>query len=367
MQDKRLRYITFITTAYILLNSLLYCNIKAAAMPGANTLPFNILLGMGRFHNSINVSQAGSISSQYIILASWRNFSDALLAGSLSARLNVPVYFSGYNDISMQIVQEIHKLSPSKIIIIGDINSIPPVIENRLKESGLIIERIQGIDRYLLSYFLTSTLNLTTRGINTGYPVNISPQKNIINFLSPSTYNTIMPSGYYFMPLNIALDILNRVNPLLPNKTNNKNRNKEEKTIIIDKQIFEESTPFNIMNASPGDKFTAVYHIKNTGTGKAQLSAYFSCIPSYPDLGTQIIVNSMKFDSKLITLPEGKTYGKATVAGLNGINLTLTSNLPPRMNKEKDFIIECVFAPVNADHNIYMGKSLTGSFIFSVK
>ncbi len=89
-----------------------------------------------------------------VYVASGQNFPDALAAGAVAARDEAPMLLVRENDIPGAAQNELERLNPSKIIVIGGPGVISQNVQNQLAgflAPGGTIQRLAGADRYATS------------------------------------------------------------------------------------------------------------------------------------------------------------------------------------------------------------------------
>ena len=75
--------------------------------------------GKDRYETSIKISQDSYENSDYVVLVTGENFPDAVSAGSLSSFLNSPLLLVNPEVDDVRIKNEINRLNPSKIYLVG--------------------------------------------------------------------------------------------------------------------------------------------------------------------------------------------------------------------------------------------------------
>lgn len=97
---------------------------------------------------SVAVSQSGWSKAENVILTQDDALSDALAAVPLSKKLDAPILMTPSNSLDMNVLNEIKVLKAQNVYIIGGTAAISTQIETDLKNQGLQVERLGGIDRY---------------------------------------------------------------------------------------------------------------------------------------------------------------------------------------------------------------------------
>ena len=106
-----------------------------------------------RYETSAKISQRTFPHQiEKIVLASGENFADSLVAGSLANKENAPVLLTQKDNLPQVIKDEINRLSPEQIIIVGG--------EKSVNVKGLKnVKRLAGADRYETSVEVYNYLN----------------------------------------------------------------------------------------------------------------------------------------------------------------------------------------------------------------
>ncbi|NTU72495.1 MAG: cell wall-binding repeat-containing protein, partial [Coriobacteriia bacterium] len=105
-----------------------------------------------RFTNSVLLAQQGWTSSEYVVIATGRGWSDALVGTPLAATLKAPLLLSERTALPAVVKAEIKRLGASRAIILGGTGALASGIVDDLVECGITrryVERIGGADRYV--------------------------------------------------------------------------------------------------------------------------------------------------------------------------------------------------------------------------
>lgn len=118
-----------------------------------NKITVDRISGSDRYETSAKISQRTFPHQiEKIVLASGENFADSLVAGSLANKENAPVLLTQKEKLPQVIKDEINRLSPEQIIIVGG--------EKSVNISGLKnVKRLAGKDRYQTSVEVYKYLN----------------------------------------------------------------------------------------------------------------------------------------------------------------------------------------------------------------
>ncbi len=145
------------------------------------------------YGTNVALSQRGWPSgSKYVFLTRGDIFPDALSAQSLSASMDAPILSTQKDSLPSVVRDEILRLDPGKIFILGDAASVSDSIEAYLNGQGIITERIAGqLNRYQTSAEINLRLNSSVH------------QAAIL--VSGNTYNEAMagavPAAKYRLPI----------------------------------------------------------------------------------------------------------------------------------------------------------------------
>jgi putative cell wall-binding protein len=106
------------------------------------------LAGDDRYATAVKVSQAGWATTGTVILARGDDFADAVAGVPLAHQLNAPILLTQTNSIVSATIAEITRLKAERVIILGGPGAISDDVMGELEGRGLVVERIQGADRY---------------------------------------------------------------------------------------------------------------------------------------------------------------------------------------------------------------------------
>ncbi len=105
------------------------------------------LSGETRYDTMEKISAAGFDSADSVILASGKNFPDALGASALAGALKAPVLLTDPGELSAQAVSEIDRLGAKRVYIVGGTAAVSAGVERALKTEGYEVARISGDSR----------------------------------------------------------------------------------------------------------------------------------------------------------------------------------------------------------------------------
>ena len=116
------------------------------------------LSGTDRSATSVEVSKAAyPDGAPAVYVAFGWNFPDALVAAPAAVKADGPVLLSSQGVLTDSIAQEIVRLAPQKIVVVGDASSISDDVFRSLSALAPHVERVAGADRYATSRALVSS------------------------------------------------------------------------------------------------------------------------------------------------------------------------------------------------------------------
>ncbi|MBV7271383.1 cell wall-binding repeat-containing protein [Clostridium sp. PL3] len=195
---KRNKYILSVLLTTIIAGGIA-SNAKAAGMSE------NRIFGQDRYQTSINASKAflGEEKPKNIIIAYGENYPDALSAGLLAKKLNAPIILVSNIDSedkgTYDYLKSVHS-DNAKVTIIGGTGVVSSDTENKIKDIGYSIDRIQGADRYETNRKVIENCEIVE-----GTPVVITSGEGFADALSAN--NIVSKLGYpVFMTSKDSLD-----------------------------------------------------------------------------------------------------------------------------------------------------------------
>ncbi|WP_181519550.1 cell wall-binding repeat-containing protein [Anoxybacillus ayderensis] len=116
--------------------------------------------GKDRFEVAVNISKKGwTGGSDVVILANYNAFADALSASTLAYKHNAPILLTHSDRLTDSTREEIRRLMPREVIVIGGYATISSDVINQLKQIGVsTVRRIDGKDRYEVAYNIANEL-----------------------------------------------------------------------------------------------------------------------------------------------------------------------------------------------------------------
>ena len=107
------------------------------------------LAGADRYETSVLLSKSRwNSTTDNVVLATGEDFPDALCAGPLAAKLNAPILLTKQNLLNSCTKNEITRLNPKNVYIIGQPDTISLDVENEINNMNINTIRVAGKDRY---------------------------------------------------------------------------------------------------------------------------------------------------------------------------------------------------------------------------
>lgn len=123
------------------------------------------LKGVDRFETAVKISQSGWTKSDTVVIVNGEDKSmvDGLTATPLASVKNSPILLSSNEKLPQKTVEELKRLNPSKVIVIGGNNSMPNSVVEAIKavNSKISVQRISGDTRYQTSINIAKEIDKT--------------------------------------------------------------------------------------------------------------------------------------------------------------------------------------------------------------
>jgi putative cell wall-binding protein len=135
---------------------------------GATSTSVQRLSGADRYATSVAVSSQFPSGVPVVYVASGANFPDALSAAPAAAHLGGPLLLTDPTSLPQSVHDEIQRLAPSKIIIVGGTGAVSDTVQSQLE--ALVpgqVTRVGGADRYATSKLIN--LGAFQNGAATAY------------------------------------------------------------------------------------------------------------------------------------------------------------------------------------------------------
>lgn len=138
---------------------------------GSRIESYKRLAGNEAEDTAVEISKTGWINgSNTVILATVANFPDALAGATLAHQFDAPILLTKTVQLSPSVTQELERLKPSKIIILGGTAVVSGNIENQLKAKYSDVTRLAGWDQYetsaqIAKYFYSVNPNAPKKAV----------------------------------------------------------------------------------------------------------------------------------------------------------------------------------------------------------
>ncbi|TYS67182.1 S8 family serine peptidase [Sutcliffiella horikoshii] len=113
-----------------------------------NTENMDRIFGETRYHTAVEISKKGWSSSNVVVLARSDNYADALAGTPLAHKHKAPILLTKSNELSNEVLEELHRLKATEVIVLGGTSAISDKVVSTLKNKKLKVTRIAGKDRY---------------------------------------------------------------------------------------------------------------------------------------------------------------------------------------------------------------------------
>lgn len=121
---------------------------SASAYTGGHISPdLQRLSGYDRYATATAVSQQFEPGVPVAYVATGSNFPDALAAAAAAANLGGPLLLTPKNSVPAGVIDELNRLQPAEIVIVGGANAVSHAVEQQLRSIAQVT-RLGGSDRY---------------------------------------------------------------------------------------------------------------------------------------------------------------------------------------------------------------------------
>ncbi|MCA1065270.1 cell wall-binding repeat-containing protein [Rossellomorea aquimaris] len=122
--------------------------------------------GADRYETAVEISKEGWEQSDVAVIATGRNYPDALSATPLAYHHDAPLLLTNTTTLPQSVKDELVRLNVKKVILVGGKSVISPDVEKELKNLGIkTVSRISGADRYETSVKIAEQLGFTDRAV----------------------------------------------------------------------------------------------------------------------------------------------------------------------------------------------------------
>ncbi|AFM02116.1 cell wall-binding protein [Desulfitobacterium dehalogenans ATCC 51507] len=108
----------------------------------------NRLSGSDRYTTAAEIAEAGWNTSSYAIIAGGENFPDAICASPLAAKYKAPILLTPKNSLHVETKKQLLALDVKDAIIIGGTAVVSEKAADAIRDLGIKVTRLAGVDRY---------------------------------------------------------------------------------------------------------------------------------------------------------------------------------------------------------------------------
>jgi cell wall-associated protease len=124
------------------------------------------IFGSDRYETAVKISSKGWEQSDVAVIATGRNYPDALSATPLAYHHDAPLLLTNTSTLPKSVKDELKRLKVKKVILVGGKSVITANVEKEVKDLGIkTVSRISGADRYETSVKIAEQLGFTDRAV----------------------------------------------------------------------------------------------------------------------------------------------------------------------------------------------------------
>ena len=124
------------------------------------------LAGKNRYETAVKISQASFKSTGYVVLASGKDYADALAGVPLAWAYSCPILLTDKKTLPAETLAEIKRLGANNVIILGGTGAVSENVENVLRSNNLTTKRIAGKTRFETAVEISKELGKRQRKAN---------------------------------------------------------------------------------------------------------------------------------------------------------------------------------------------------------
>jgi N-acetylmuramoyl-L-alanine amidase len=144
---------------FIITGLLLMLNAPLITDASPLAYPTERLSGQDRIETALRIAQKGWSSAQTVILCEYSDYADSIASTPLAVSLNAPLLLTQGDSIDLRVVEELKRLEPQDVILLGGTGCLKPSIEKQLDQLSINWKRIGGADRYETSILLAECID----------------------------------------------------------------------------------------------------------------------------------------------------------------------------------------------------------------
>lgn len=198
---------------YTLITSLTFV-LSASIVVSASPLAYPIerISGQDRVETALSISQKGWTSADTVILCEYADFPDSIASTPFAVSLNAPILLTQGTSLDPRVIEEIKRLQPSKVVLLGGTGVLKPTIEEELGsfDFAIDVERIGGTNRYETSVLLAQRVPSET--------VILANGDDFPDALSAASFAGIKQIPIVLTSKKIPESVLNYLNEVQPNQ-----------------------------------------------------------------------------------------------------------------------------------------------------
>lgn len=153
------------------------------------------IFGKDRYQTAVEVSKNTFDKADTVILASGKNFPDALAASTYAGIAKAPILLTSDSKITPEVLKEIERLGAKNVVVVGGTSLIPDKILKVLKDKGITVERISGKDRFETAIKLFNSKVTDKENIIIANGDNFADALSIAPYAGIKGYGIILTNG----------------------------------------------------------------------------------------------------------------------------------------------------------------------------
>ena len=106
------------------------------------------IYGNTLYDTAVEISKKGWDTAPVVVLATGKNFPDALTGTVLASKVNGPLLLTESDHLNPAVSEELKRLGTQEVYLLGGTFALNEGIENSLKDQGILPKRLFGWDQY---------------------------------------------------------------------------------------------------------------------------------------------------------------------------------------------------------------------------
>jgi len=160
----------YITGGFGAVSQAVENQVKAIHVGGAAAAPFIKVVrldGQNRYETNLNINETAFVPTDTVLLASGKNFPDALALGPVAYQ-GFPLILTGGVTLGDSELTQLGDFAPTNVVIAGGTGVVSQAIETALKAKGFTVLRLSGKDRTLTAAAIASWATVGIAGAAPG-------------------------------------------------------------------------------------------------------------------------------------------------------------------------------------------------------